>query len=641
MQFKHPELLYALFLLIIPILIHLFQLRRFQKEIFTNVKFLKAVKLQTRKSAQLKKWLTLLTRLLLLTCLILAFAQPYIPNSEDFNETQETVIYLDNSFSMQAKGKNGSLLNKAVQDLLSYFSEDEALSLITNDKTYRNTTLKALKNDLIGLPFSNTQLDYETAILKGRQLFSNDIKSTKNLILVSDFQQKEKAFTIANDSTVNLKLVQQKPALVNNISIDSIFVSTVSSETTDITVRLSNSGVREDNVSLSLFNNDQLLTKSAISVNGDAETVFSLSNNAKVNGKIVLEDVGLHYDNTFYFNINKKPKIKVLAINENASDGFLKRIYTDDEFEYQSSLLSALDFDDISNQNLIVLNELENIPNSLYTALKMYKDDGGSILVIPSSKPNTSSYNQLFSLENNLSFTAPNSSESRITDINYNHPLLVNQFNTKVSNFQYPKVNSSFKFSLQKNTVLSFDSGDAFLVGDSGFYVFASALNTKHSNFKNSPLIVPILYNIGLQSLKLAQLYYTVGAPNTIAVNTILGQDDILSLHSNTTSTIPLQRSFSKSVELQTDALPESAGIYSIKNKAVELLKLSYNYKRDESVLVYHDMAKFNADETSNSLTETISEIKSNASINALWKWFAIFACICLIIEMLFLKFLK
>ena len=77
MQFKHPELLYALFLLIVPILIHLFQLRRFQKVQFTNVKFLKAVKLQTRKSSQLKKWLTLLTRMLLLACSIIAFAQQH------------------------------------------------------------------------------------------------------------------------------------------------------------------------------------------------------------------------------------------------------------------------------------------------------------------------------------------------------------------------------------------------------------------------------------------------------------------------------------------------------------------------------------------------------------------------------------
>ncbi|MCB0434262.1 MAG: BatA domain-containing protein, partial [Mangrovimonas sp.] len=77
MQFKHPELLYALFLLLIPIIVHLFQLRKFKKEAFTNVAFLKQVSIQTRKSSQLKKWLTLALRLLALGALIFAFAQPY------------------------------------------------------------------------------------------------------------------------------------------------------------------------------------------------------------------------------------------------------------------------------------------------------------------------------------------------------------------------------------------------------------------------------------------------------------------------------------------------------------------------------------------------------------------------------------
>jgi len=74
MQFKHPELLYALFLLLIPILVHLFQLRRFKKEAFTNVAFLKKLNIQTRKSSTIKKWLLLLTRLAVIACIVLAFA---------------------------------------------------------------------------------------------------------------------------------------------------------------------------------------------------------------------------------------------------------------------------------------------------------------------------------------------------------------------------------------------------------------------------------------------------------------------------------------------------------------------------------------------------------------------------------------
>ncbi|MDF1518545.1 MAG: BatA domain-containing protein, partial [Lutibacter sp.] len=112
MQFKHPEILYALFFLIIPIIVHLFQLQRFVKVPFTNVAFLKNIERQTRKSARLKKWLVLMSRLLALSCIIFAFSQPYFSKSSTQQQVNVT-IYLDNSNSMQAKGENGELLKSA------------------------------------------------------------------------------------------------------------------------------------------------------------------------------------------------------------------------------------------------------------------------------------------------------------------------------------------------------------------------------------------------------------------------------------------------------------------------------------------------------------------------------------------------
>jgi hypothetical protein len=641
MQFKNPELLYALFLLIIPILIHLFQLRKFQKVAFTNVKFLKAVKLQTRKSSQLKKWLTLLSRMLLLACAIIAFAQPFIPNTEDFNDTQETVIYLDNSYSMQANGKNGTLLNEAIQDVISTLADDEPISLFTNNQTFRNTTLKAIRNELIQLSHSTTQLSYDAVYLKGKQLFSNDNSATKNLILVSDFQQKDNPLNFETDSTLQLNLVQPKSVLVGNVSIDSLYATNTTAETLDLNVKLSNQGEAIENVTISLFNNDTLLAKSAVDIDESAETTFTIANNLIVNGKIVIEDSGLQYDNTFYFNINTKPKIKVLGINENTNDNFLKRIYTNDEFEYQSYKIDALNFNLIPDQNLIILNEIEVISEALKSAINVFKNNGGSVLIIPSNKINLDSYNQLFRAVNILLFDSEQTLEKRITTINYNHPVLANSFYAKVSNFQYPKVDTAFKFTSNSNAVLSYEDGSSFLTGNSGVYAFSSALNTSNSNFKNSPLIVPVLYNLGKQSLKLSQLYYTIGQPNTIAINAILGQDDILTLSSEETSVIPLQKTYSKSVVLETDDYPNKAGILEVNNKDQVLQNLSFNYDRTESNLNYYDLRALNSAIVSTSLSSTINTIKSSSNINVLWKWFVIFALVFLIIEILLLKYLK
>ena len=641
MQFKHPELLYALFLLIIPILIHLFQLRRFQKVQFTNVKFLKSVKLQTRKSSQLKKWLTLLSRLLLLTCAIIAFAQPFIPNETEFNESQETVIYLDNSFSMEAKGNNGSLLNESIQDIINGLPEDETISLFTNTKTYRNTTIKAIKNDLIQLKHSPTQLNYDALLLKGKQLFTKDQTSTKNLVLVSDFQQKDNALNLVADSAYNLKLVQPKTTITANVSIDSLYISNTNAETIDLKVLLSNQGNTGSNVTISLYNNDILLTKSALDVETEAETIFTIANNNAFNGKLVIEDNGLQYDNTFYFNINSKPKIKVLGINKNSNDDFLKRIYTSDEFEYLSFEFDALNFNLIPDQNLIVLNELERISDALLSALKLFKSDGGQILIIPSDDISLNSYNQLFKEIINNNIIALNSTEKRVTTINYNHPLLANAFYSKVSNFQYPKVNKSYVFSTNANTVLSFEDGNSFLSGSNGLYTFSSAINKDNSNFKNSPLIVPVLYNLGSQSLELAQLYYTIGQPNTIAIPASLGQDEILTLHSIDNSVIPLQKTYSKSVVIETSEFPNEAGILEVKNKENRLENLSFNFNRNESQLSYFDINSLDDVITYNNLEETINDIKSSTTINALWKWFVIFALVFLTIEILLLKYLK
>ncbi|MBR9846824.1 MAG: hypothetical protein GYB35_12295 [Algicola sp.] len=641
MQFKHPEILYALLLLIIPIIIHLFQLRKFQKVAFTNVQFLKELTIQTRKSSQLKKWLTLITRMLLLACVIIAFAQPYISNSESFNTKSETVIYLDNSFSMQAQGSNGTLLNSAIQDIIENIDENEAVSIFTNDANYYNTSVKAIKNDLIQLKHSPDQLSYDAVLLKGKSVFSEDDSSIKNLVLISDFQQKNELLTIPADSSTNVKLVQLKPNNVSNISIDSLFISKSTVENLELTVRLKNQGDPIETLPVSLFNDDKLIAKSAVTINDESSTIFTIPANSVFNGKITVEDANLQYDNELFFNIDQREAINVLAINE-ADDTFLKKIYTSDEFDYTSSPFNALNYNSLDDQNLIVLNELKDIPVSLTTALKAFTDNGGTLLIIPSDNSTLNTYNQLFINYNLSGFNALNPQEKKVTTIQYSHPLLANVFDKQIKNFQYPKVNSFYSNASSSGaSILGFEDGSSFLSQSGNVYRFSAALNSENSNFKNSPLIVPVLYNIGKQSLKVPELYYTLGEENTIDIATKLQQDDILTLVNGDNSVIPLQQTYTNKVELKTSNYPKSSGIISVKNKERFLKNLSFNFNRNESNLVYSNLNTIENATVSDSITTTINDIKSATNVNELWKWFVIFALAFLCIEMLILKFLK
>ena len=278
----------------------------------------------------------------------------------------------------------------------------------------------------------------------------------------------------------------------------------------------------------------------------------------------------------------------------------------------------------------------------MITSLKSFTDNGGYVLIIPSNESSLNSYNQLFvnySLSN-LSSLQP--LEKKITTINFSHPLLVNVFDKKVSNFQYPKVNAFYPFGRSAgSTILSYEDGTSFLSESNHVYAFSAALNEENSNFKNSPLIVPIFYNIGKQSLKIPRLYYTIGKENTIDIRAKLQQDNILTLVLDDASIVPLQQTYTNKVELKTNEYPDLAGIFSVNNGEVTLQNLSFNYNRNESDLNYINLSSYDTIESNTSIASAINDIKSKTNVNELWKWFIIFALAFLIIEMLILKFFK
>ena len=79
MEFVHPEILWGLGALAIPIIVHLLNFRRYKRVAFSHVAFLQQVERQTRSTQRLKHLLVLLARLLAITGLVLAFAQPFTP----------------------------------------------------------------------------------------------------------------------------------------------------------------------------------------------------------------------------------------------------------------------------------------------------------------------------------------------------------------------------------------------------------------------------------------------------------------------------------------------------------------------------------------------------------------------------------
>ncbi|MGB1308828.1 MAG: hypothetical protein ACPG6B_07955, partial [Oceanihabitans sp.] len=478
-------------------------------------------------------------------------------------------------------------------------------------------------------------------ILKGKTLFSKNKSSLKNLILISDFQQKENSFQPKKDSLIRVHTVALKPVNTNNTSLDSVYISKINANTIDLKVLLKNSGAAKENIPVSLYNNNKLIAKTAVSITDKEVANFTIPLHETVLGEITIDDNALQFDNSLYFNINKSNKIKVLEISNLESSNYLKRIFTDSEFTFTASKINALPYSIIDSQNLIILNELNEIPNALKTTLNAFTKAGGFVLIIPSSQANISDYNSYLT-QNNLALSNKQTTEKKITSINYSHPLFENVFDKRVSNFQYPKVNNYYSFKTQNaSNILQFEDGKPFLTNNKNTYIFAAALNHKNSNFTNSPLIVPTLYNIAKRSLQKPNLYYTIGKENQYDIAVTLQQDAILTIDKNEASIIPQQQSFNNKVSITTNELPNLAGVYTINKNTNLITNVSYNFERNESNLLYQNLTNIKNTTTNDSINLLFENLKKDSKINELWKWFVILTFVFLIIEMLLLKYLK
>ena len=648
MQFKNPEVLYFLALLIIPIIIHLFQLQKFVKVPFTNVAFLKKLVQQTRKSSRIKKWLILATRMLLFTAIFFAFSQPYF-SDKNTDTKQHTFIYLDNSLSTNATGEKGNLLQIAAQEIIENASEKDLYSLQTNTNFYSDITFEELKKALLNIKNTAQKVDLSTVLLKINNINKTKTNTLHKNILISDFQNiYNSEFTNVTPVFSGIKLEATKK---NNISIDSVFINNTNTENLTVNILIKNQGEAKENIPIAIFNDEKLISKQSFSIDKNATKtiLFTIQNQPKFLGKITLTfSDTFSFDNTFYFSLNSTKKVNVLSIGNNAD--FLSKIYTKVEFNFIESTTQNVNYNSIPKQQIVLLNELENIPESLSKSLLDFSKKGGTIVIIPNSKLELQSYNLFLNSVASTKIQSKVSDTLKITSINFNHPLFKNVFSKKVNNFQYPIVKSHYPIqSKNSSKIISFENNTGFIsqINNANGNIFwvSSSLSKENSNFLNSPLIVPVFYNFGKLSFQHSKLFYYLDTENVIDVETEIEKDEILSVVNSNSSFIPPQQTYQNKVTITTKNNPTDAGFYHIIRKKDTLQTIAFNNPKEESLLQFLDintLKDMNSEiNFASSIEDFFINLNNKNEVHWLWKWFLALAIVSLLLEILILKFYK
>ena len=235
--------------------------------------------------------------------------------------------------------------------------------------------------------------------------------------------------------------------------------------------------------------------------------------------------------------------------------------------------------------------------------------------------------------------------EKQITKISFNHPLYKNVFEKKITNFQYPKVNQYFPSSGKGLPILQLEdqANFAFSVNNTlgNLYVFTAPLNKQNSNFQNSPLIVPTIYNMAQAKNNSKTNTFTIGENETLVIDAALSKDEVVSVTNATYSFIPQQQNINTKVKLSFGDYPEKAGNYTVKQAANDIQEISFNYPRTESDLNNENNTLFDKATSVNDVTTVLNDLESKRTDTALWKWFILGTLLFLLIELLIQKFVK
>jgi len=685
MSFLNPYLLWGLLAISIPVIIHLFNFRRFRRVYFTNVRFLEELKQQTRRQSQLRHILVMILRMLAIASLVLAFSQPYIPADRQglkLEKVNHVSVYIDNSFSMEALSTAGPLIDqarsKAREIAFSYRSSD-LFGIVTNDFEGRHQRWLSRDEFLQALDEITISPEVRTVSAvasRQRDLLYNSDMGRMISYLISDFQEGICDFDqFPADSLVSTWLVPLSAAKKENLFIDSCwFVSPVHqlNQGVKLVARVVNQSETDfEKVPLKLTINGQQKTVASFDIPKglfkDVELPFTNYEPGIQYGTLEISDYPVTFDDRLYLVYNVAGNIPVLAINGKGESKYLNALFGNDSaFLFVNNAYTNIDYNRLSEYKLVILNELKEISSGLSQELSSYLDLGGTLLIIPSPEMNIAEFQQFLASAGANFYTELVKEDTRVTEVDRQNPVFADVFEhgktgaeSEWDNTDWPAVRQYFRISRSATTsqlgVMTLLNGQYLLTrekaGNGKLFLLSVPLDESYSNFASHAIFVPALYRIALLGAATDPLYYTIGKDDVIELNNPnLSGDKTLKVisMSDKSEFIPGHISLNRRLDLRLNGQVKVAGHYQLTADQETIKGLGFNYDRLESVMEFlgadrlQDAVKrylpANSGVLSDKgkpLSETIKEMNQGTS---LWKLFIILALVFLGAEIALLR---
>ncbi|MCQ2285874.1 MAG: BatA domain-containing protein [Bacteroidales bacterium] len=675
MNFANPTFLFGLFALLIPIIIHLFNFRRYKTVYFSNVKMLQDIMQKTRRESQIQHLIVLLLRMIAIAAIVMAFAQPYLSDNKENgskNSGHLVTLFVDNSFSMNANSEEGPLIQNAIDNaksIVNSFAFSDEFILITQDFNSKHSHIMN-REEVISMLDEIEISPNHKSISEMMTMRDNIARNAHNHqavnYIISDFQKSGFQWEGKNNEAKNF-LIPLTAAEVNNVAIDSCWFSApVFKKGQEITlnVRIHNYGtdyIMKLPIKLYVNNTQQALAAVDIKANSysDYQMKYTLHEEGIQCGMLEINDAPITFDDKFYFVYEVTANTQIITIQENNSNKYLKAMFGYDSlFVYTEMNHRQINYSQFKECQLVILDQLTEISTGLANELKNFVEAGGSLLIFPHKEANLKNYQTVLSNIGGNHYTQLISNEMKVGSINYESIYFKDAIQKQNEKMDMPIVTNHFEIAsgadASAEVIMRLEDNTPLLtsvpIGKGNLFLSAVALDDYFGNAHRNALFFIPLHNIGIKSQMQGTLYNIIGksTEQTIARKSN-SSDDVFTMKAQKGNIefIPGQKSIGNETRIFFHSQVTQSGLYDLLQGKINLTTLAFNFNNEESDLTYYskkDLEEMFADNEGITLLDGNSKniakkVAEQLNGHPLWRLFIIIALIALLGEILVLRF--
>ncbi len=596
MTFASPQILWGLFLLLIPIIVHLFLFRRTKKIYFSNVSRIALVKDDTKSRNRLQHLLVLLMRLLFVFFLILAFLGPR--KSTEGTEASRSVIFIDNSYSLSREVDGGvSGLTEMLATVSQYVSNrslDHEFVILTNDFDPFSNHFKSRGETLdylTEIEFSSIARNAEAVVNR----LSNYVGEDVAFLIFSDFQKTTFDLEAVNFSAFasnSISLFPLRSDNLSNIYVDSVYLSSPFfnlDQLNGIVFVVGNVGADQPKeASFRLLEGTKLIGSQTVSVAANARTEVSFEVDLKriKTGKLSLtfEDYPVSFDNDFLLSLPRFQRVKIGVVSSEDRSYFESVFGNEAFFEVTRFEVNRIDFSILQAMDLVVVEGLNALPEWVRTM------EGVDFVVVPSGQQyDVDELAEYLNMDVSVSEVGEAPENLRLQ--NTDHPFFEGLLGDIPQNLAMPRAKTALRHRSTVNTILGNEFGEPFLSifsRDKNLYLFCGPVSKVYTDLADHAVFLPLMYRIAQRSADVVDLVsYRFDQRLVELVSENTGNKPI-ALQGSSTRLVP-NHYFSGGkllIELPSSGLNE--GFYAVMEGADTLMFLALNVPKSESLMETH-----------------------------------------------------